>query len=124
MDEPGWKETYDIWPIPPQPGNLSRNPGLAIFLRQIAAHGRDAYYNGPMTETMVKFLDAHGGMHTVEDFRDFQPEWVEPVSTTYRGWTVYELPPHGQGIAALSMLTSWSAFPWRSTATIRWMRCR
>ena len=64
-----------------------------------------------MTETMVKFLNAHGGTHTLEDFRDFQPEWVEPVSTTYRGWTVYELPPNGQGIAALSMLNIMEHFP-------------
>ena len=111
MDQPGWKETYDIWPNAPQPGDLFRNPALANSLRQIAAKGRDAYYNGPMTETMVKFLDAHGGTHTLEDFRDFQPEWVEPVSTTYRGWTVYELPPNGQGIAALSMLNIMEHFP-------------
>jgi gamma-glutamyltranspeptidase/glutathione hydrolase len=111
MDQPGWKETYDIWPKAPQPGDLFSNPALANSLRQIAAHGRDAYYNGPMTETMVKFLNAHGGMHTLEDFRDFQPEWVEPVSTTYRGWTVYELPPNGQGIAALSMLNIMEHFP-------------
>jgi gamma-glutamyltranspeptidase / glutathione hydrolase len=111
MDQPGWKETYDIWPNAPQPGDLFRNPALANSLRQISAKGRDAYYNGPMTETMVKFLNAHGGTHTLEDFRDFQPEWVEPVSTTYRGWTVYELPPNGQGIAALSMLNIMEHFP-------------
>jgi gamma-glutamyltranspeptidase / glutathione hydrolase len=111
MDQPGWKETYDIWPKAPQPGDLFRNPALANSLRQISAKGRDAYYNGPMTETMVKFLNAHGGTHTLEDFRDFQPEWVEPVSTTYRGWTVYELPPNGQGIAALSMLNIMEHFP-------------
>jgi gamma-glutamyltranspeptidase / glutathione hydrolase len=111
MDQPGWKETYDIWLAAPQPGDLFTNPALANSLRQIAAKGRDAYYNGPMTETMVKFLDAHGGTHTLEDFRDFQPEWVEPVSTTYRGWTVYELPPNGQGIAALSMLNIMEHFP-------------
>jgi gamma-glutamyltranspeptidase/glutathione hydrolase len=111
MDQPGWKETYDIWPAAPKPGDLFKNPALADSLRQIATHGRDAYYNGPMTETMVKFLNAHGGMHTLEDFRDFQPEWVEPVSTTYRGWTVYELPPNGQGIAALSMLNIMEHFP-------------
>jgi gamma-glutamyltranspeptidase/glutathione hydrolase len=64
-----------------------------------------------MTRTMVKFLDAQGGVHTLEDFRDFQPEWVQPVSTTYRGWTVYELPPNGQGIAALSMLNIMEHFP-------------
>jgi gamma-glutamyltranspeptidase/glutathione hydrolase len=64
-----------------------------------------------MTETMVKFLRAQGGTHTLEDFKDFQPEWVEPVSTTYRGWTVYELPPNGQGVAALSMLNIMEQFP-------------
>jgi gamma-glutamyltranspeptidase/glutathione hydrolase len=111
MDQPGWKETYDIWPEAPKPGDLFTNPALANSLRQVAAKGRDAYYNGPMTETMVKFLNAHGGTHTLEDFRDFQPEWVEPVSTTYRGWTVYELPPNGQGIAALSMLNIMEHFP-------------
>jgi gamma-glutamyltranspeptidase / glutathione hydrolase len=111
LNQPGWKETYDVWPADPKPGDLFTNPALANSLRQIAAHGRDAYYNGPMTETMVKFLDAHGGTHTLEDFRDFQPEWVEPVSTTYRGWTVYELPPNGQGIAALSMLNIMEHFP-------------
>jgi gamma-glutamyltranspeptidase/glutathione hydrolase len=111
LNQPGYKETYDIWPTAPKPGDLFRNPALASSLRQIAEHGRDAFYNGPMTETMVKFLDTHGGTHTLEDFRDFQPEWVEPVSTTYRGWTVYELPPNGQGIAALSMLNIMELFP-------------
>jgi gamma-glutamyltranspeptidase / glutathione hydrolase len=111
LNQPGYKETYDIWPTAPTAGDLFRNPALASSLRQIAEHGRDAFYNGPMTETMVKFLDAHGGTHTLEDFRDFQPEWVEPVSTTYRGWTVYELPPNGQGIAALSMLNIMELFP-------------
>ncbi len=111
LNQPGYKETYDIWPTAPTPGDLFRNPALASSLRQLAEHGRDAFYNGPMTETMVKFLDAQGGTHTLEDFRDFQPEWVEPVSTTYRGWTVYELPPNGQGIAALSMLNIMEHFP-------------
>ena len=111
LDQPGYKQTYVIWPEAPKPGDLFRNPALANSLRQIAAHGRDAYYNGSMTETMVKFLNTQGGVHTLEDFRDFQPEWVEPVSTTYRGWTVYELPPNGQGIAALSMLNIMEHFP-------------
>jgi gamma-glutamyltranspeptidase / glutathione hydrolase len=111
LNQAGYKETYVIWPEAPKPGDLFRNPALANSLRQIAAHGRDAYYNGPMTETMVKFLNAQGGVHTLEDFRDFQPEWVEPVSTTYHGWTVYELPPNGQGIAALSMLNIMEHFP-------------
>jgi len=111
LNQPGYKETYDIWPSAPQPGDLFRNPALANSLRQIGDHGRDAFYNGPMTETMVKLLNDHGGLHTLEDFRDFQPEWVDPVSTIYRGWTVYELPPNGQGIAALSMINIMEHFP-------------
>ena len=111
MQQPGYKETYLPNGVAPKVGDEFRNPALANSLRLIAEHGRDAYYNGPMTETMVKFLDAHGGTHTLEDFRDFQPEWVEPISTTYRGWTVYELPPNGQGIAALSMLNIMEHFP-------------
>src|SRR6185312_14228506 len=111
INQPGYKQTYLIWPDAPKPGDLFRNPPLANSLRQIAAHGRDAFYNGPMTEKMVKFLDSQGGVHTLEDFRDFQPEWVEPISTTYRGWTVYELPPNGQGVAALSMLNIMEHFP-------------
>ncbi len=111
IDQPGYRQTYVLWPNPPQPGDLFRNPALANSLRQIAARGRDAYYNGPMTETMVNFLRSQGGLHTLEDFRDFQPEWVEPVSTTYHGWTIYELPPNGQGIAALSMLNIMEHFP-------------
>ncbi|HVW78630.1 MAG TPA: gamma-glutamyltransferase [Alloacidobacterium sp.] len=111
MQQPGYKETYLPNGVAPKVGDEFRNPALANSLRQVAAHGRDAFYNGPMTETMVKFLDAHGGTHTLEDFRDFQPEWVEPISTTYRGWTVYELPPNGQGVAALSMLNIMEHFP-------------
>ncbi len=111
MQQPGYKETYLPGGVAPQLGDLFRNPALANSLRQVAEHGRDAYYNGPMTDTMVKFLRAQGGTHTREDFADFQPEWVDPISTTYRGWTVYELPPNGQGVAALSMLNIMEQFP-------------
>ncbi len=111
MNQPGWKETYLPDGFKATVGAVFRNPALAHSLREVAAHGREAFYNGPMTETMVKFLDAQGGLHTLEDFRDFEPEWVEPVHTTYRGWTVYELPPNGQGIAALSMLNIMEHFP-------------
>jgi gamma-glutamyltranspeptidase/glutathione hydrolase len=111
MDQPGYKETYVPNGVAPKVGDLFKNPALANSLRQVAEHGRDAFYNSPMTDTMVKFLQANGGTHTREDFTDFQPEWVEPLSTTYRGWTVYELPPNGQGIAALSMLNIMEQFP-------------
>ena len=59
----------------------------------------------------MKFLQSQGGAHTLEDFAEFEPEWVEPISTTYRGWQVYELPPNGQGVAALSMLNIMENFP-------------
>lgn len=111
LNQPGYKETYVPNGFVPRPGALFKNPALANSLKAIAAGGRDAYYNGPMTQKMVDFLRAQGGLHTVEDFRDFQPEWVEPVATTYRGWKVYELPPNGQGIAALSMLNIMEHFP-------------
>lgn len=111
MDQPGYRETYLPNGVAPKVGDLFKNPALAESLRQVAAHGRDAFYNGPMTATMVNFLRAQGGTHTLEDFADFQPEWVEPISTTYHGWTVYELPPNGQGIAALSMLNIMEQYP-------------
>jgi gamma-glutamyltranspeptidase / glutathione hydrolase len=111
LQQPGYRETYLPNGVAPKVGDEFKNPALANSLRQVAAHGRDAFYNSPLTETMVNFLRAHGGTHTVEDFKDFQPEWVEPVSTTYRGWTVYELPPNGQGVAALSMLNIMEQFP-------------
>jgi gamma-glutamyltranspeptidase/glutathione hydrolase len=111
FQQPGYKETYLPNGVAPKVGDEFKNPALAHSLREVAEHGKDAYYNGPMTEIMVKFLQAQGGTHTLEDFKDFQPEWVEPVSTTYRGWTVYELPPNGQGIAALSMLNIMEQFP-------------
>jgi len=111
MQQPGYRETYLPNGVAPRVGDEFKNPALANSLRQVAEHGRDAFYNGPMTETMVKFLRSQGGTHTVEDFKEFQPEWVDPISTTYRGWTVYEIPPNGQGIAALVMLNIMEQFP-------------
>src|SRR6202046_2500050 len=111
MQQPGYKETYLPNGVAPKVGDEFKNPALANSLGQVAQHGRDAFYKGPMTGTMVKFLQAQGGTHTLEDFRDFQPEWVEPIPTTYRGSTVYELPPNGQGIAALTMLNIMELFP-------------
>jgi gamma-glutamyltranspeptidase/glutathione hydrolase len=111
LEQPGYKQTYLPGGEAPGLGDVFKNPALGESLRQVAAHGRDAFYNGSMTADMVKFLRAQGGTHAVEDFADFQPEWVEPISTTYRGWTVYELPPNGQGIAALAMLNIMEQFP-------------
>ncbi len=111
LNQPGYQETYMPGGVPPQVGDIFKNPALSESLLQIAAHGRDAFYNGKLTDAMVKFLRSQGGTHTVEDFADFEPEWVDPISTTYHGWTVSELPPNGQGIAALSMLNIMENFP-------------
>jgi len=111
FQQPGYKETYLAAGERPQAGDIFRNPALAASLRRIAAQGRDGFYKGELAERMVQFLRAQGGAHAPEDFAEFQPEWVEPISTTYRGWTVYELPPNGQGIAALSMLNIMERFP-------------
>jgi gamma-glutamyltranspeptidase / glutathione hydrolase len=111
LRQPGYRETYMPDGKRPAVGDVFKNPALAESLRMIAAHGRDGYYKGQMAENLVKFLRAQGGAHTVEDFAEFEPEWVEPISTTYRGWQVYELPPNGQGVAALSMLNIMENFP-------------
>jgi gamma-glutamyltranspeptidase/glutathione hydrolase len=111
LKQPGYAETYLPGGTAPGLGDVFKNPALSESLRQVAAHGRDAFYNGKLTEVMVKFLQEQGGTHTVEDFKTFQPEWVEPISTTYHGWKVYELPPNGQGVAALSMLNIMEHFP-------------
>lgn len=111
MKQPGYKETYTTAGEKPAYGDTFKNPGLANSLRLIAAKGRDGFYKGKLADTMVSFLQQQGGAHALEDFADFQPEWVEPISTTYRGWKVYELPPNGQGLAALSMLNIMEHFP-------------
>jgi gamma-glutamyltranspeptidase / glutathione hydrolase len=112
LNQPGWKDTYMPGGIAPKLGDIFKNPALANSLREIAADGRDGYYNSEkLTDAMVAFLQAQGGAHTRADFADYQPEWAEPISTTYRGWTVSELPPNGQGIAALSMLNIMENFP-------------
>ena len=88
----------------PKTGEIFRNPELAWSLKQIAAHGRKAFYEGAIAERLLARSEELGGTLTAEDLARYSGEWVEPISTTYRGWTVYELPPNGQGIAALMML--------------------
>ena len=95
----------------PQAGELFRNPELAQTYRQIAAGGAAAFYKGAVAAKLLSSSKTHGGTMTAADLADFDSEWVEPISTTYRGWTVYELPPNGQGIAALEMLNIMETFP-------------
>ncbi|MFN9971209.1 MAG: gamma-glutamyltransferase, partial [Phycisphaerae bacterium] len=79
-------------------------PNLARTLTTIAKHGRDGYYKGEVAATIASFLQAHGGAMTAEDLAAHAGEWVEPVSANYRGYDVWEIPPNGQGIAALQIL--------------------
>ena len=95
----------------PLPGELFQNTDLAWSLKQIARHGRNAFYDGEITKRILKRSGELGGSLTAEDFAKYSAEWVEPISTTYRGWTIYELPPNGQGIAALAMLNLMENFP-------------
>jgi gamma-glutamyltranspeptidase/glutathione hydrolase len=94
----------------PLPGEVFKNPALARSLRQIAAGGRDAYYRGPIAEQIVALSDKVGGLFTLKDFADHTSTWVDPVSTTYRGYEVWEIPPPGQGIATLQMLNLLEGF--------------
>jgi gamma-glutamyltranspeptidase/glutathione hydrolase len=102
--DPGAAATYLPGGAAPVAGTIFRNPDVARSLRLVAEHGRDAFYRGPIGDAIVSFSQAQGGTLTAADLASFEPEWVEPISTTYRGWTVYELPPNTQGIAALMML--------------------
>ena len=95
----------------PKMGEVFRNADLAWSLQQIAEHGRDAYYKGEISKRVLETITRHGGVMTAQDMAEFSAEWVEPISTTYRDWTEYELPPNGQGLAALMMLNLMETFP-------------
>ena len=88
----------------PHPGQMFPNRDLARTLRLIAKEGVGAFYGGEVCEKIVAFSNAHGGLLSKKDFQDHTTTWVEPISTDYRGYTVYELPPNGQGVTALQML--------------------
>ena len=96
---------------PPNVGEVWRNPEYGRALELIAAEGRDAFYKGEIAKSLLKTSDRLGGVMSADDLASFEAEWVEPISTTYRGWTVYELPPNGQGMAALEMLNIMERFP-------------
>src|SRR5439155_6782978 len=84
---------------------------LAHSLQLIAEHGAAGFYTGPTAQAILDIEREKGGTMTAADLAEFTPEWVDPISTTYRGWTVYELPPNTQGIAALLMLNLMEQFP-------------
>lgn len=88
----------------PEFGEIFRNPDVADFFDLLARDGAKAFYQGEIAEWIVKFSQANGGRLSIRDFRDHSANWVEPVSSNYRGYDVWELPPNGQGIAALQIL--------------------
>lgn len=95
----------------PRAGEVWRNPDLAGTLRRIASEGRAGFYEGPTAEAILAVSREQGGTMAAADLAEFRAEWVEPVSTTYRGWRVWEIPPNTQGIAALMMLNLMERFP-------------
>jgi gamma-glutamyltranspeptidase/glutathione hydrolase len=95
----------------PRAGDVFRNPALAGSLRRVAEHGPAGFYEGQTAAAILAISDEKGGKMSADDLKAFTPEWVLPISTTYRGWTVYELPPNTQGIAALMMLNLMETFP-------------
>ena len=101
---PGFLETYFPNGNGPQTGDIFRNPMLGRTLQKIADKGRDEFYRGSIARTIGDYMQRHGGFLTYEDVAAHRSEWVDPVSTNYRGYDVWELPPNGQGIAALQML--------------------
>ncbi|MEM8522448.1 gamma-glutamyltransferase [Flavobacterium sp. PL12] len=101
---PNVKETYTVDGKLPRKGDIIKNPFLANTYKKIAAGGRDAFYKGDIARESAKFIQEQGGFLAYEDFAAHKSDWIEPVSTNYRGYDVWELPPNGQGIATLQML--------------------
>lgn len=110
-DQTGFRETYLPNGHAPKTGEIFRNPEIARSLEEVGRQGRDAFYRGRIAQSILKLSESKGGTMSAADLAEFKPEWVDPISTTYRGWTVYELPPNGQGIAALEMLNLMEQFP-------------
>ena len=109
-DKPGFATVFMPGGRAPREGELFKNPALAKTLRLLAAKGRDAYYKGPIAEAIVRFSKANGGFFAPEDFARHTSTWDTPISTSYRGVDVWELPPPGQGLAALELLNLLETF--------------
>jgi gamma-glutamyltranspeptidase/glutathione hydrolase len=88
----------------PEAGSIHRQPDLARSLRRIASEGRDGFYLGEIAEEIIRFSDSHDGLMTLDDLANHSSEWVEPISSNYRGYEVFEIPPNGQGITTLMAL--------------------
>jgi gamma-glutamyltranspeptidase/glutathione hydrolase len=113
-DKPGFAAVFMPGGRAPREGERFRNPALGRTLRLLADKGRDAYYQGPIADALVKYSEANGGFFAREDFARHHSTWDEPISTDYRGYTVWELPPNSQGLAALQMLNLLEPFDLRA----------
>lgn len=111
--QPGFMETFTRNGRAPVEGELWKNPDLAQSYERIAKEGRAGFYKGEVAERMARFVQEHGGYLTVEDLASHRGEWVEPVSTNYRGVDVWQLPPNGQGLAVLQILNIMEGYPVR-----------
>lgn len=112
--KPGFAEVFMPGGRTPAEGEVFRNPALARTLSRVAEKGRKGYYEGPVADAIVRYSKQHGGFFSLADFSGHRSEWVDPVSTNYRGFDVWELPPPGQGIAALQMLNMLETFDLKS----------
>lgn len=113
-DFPGFLEQFTLHGNPPGKGHLWRNRNLADTYDAIAAGGRDAFYTGRIPQTIEQYVASQGGFLAAADFANHRGEWVEPVSTNYRGVDVWEIPPNGQGLAALQILNILEGFDLRA----------
>ncbi|HLO41330.1 MAG TPA: gamma-glutamyltransferase [Phycisphaerales bacterium] len=104
MEYPNFQSQFTVEGRAPRAGEVWKNPNLAATLTAIAQGGRDAFYKGEIPATIERFIREQGGVLAASDFASHQGEWVEPVSANYRGYDVWEIPPNGQGIAALQIL--------------------
>jgi gamma-glutamyltranspeptidase / glutathione hydrolase len=106
-----WRSLFLPGGNAPKTGQVFRNPDLAKALQLVAQGGADAFYRGPIAKAILETSQILEGSLQATDLSEFQSEWVDPISTDYRGWKVYELPPNGQGMAALEMLNVMEQFP-------------
>ncbi|MGE5194171.1 MAG: gamma-glutamyltransferase family protein, partial [Deltaproteobacteria bacterium] len=111
---PASARTYLIDGRAPEVGEVFKNPNLARSYRLIAQQGRDAFYMGEIARRIVEFSEKNGGHFSLKDFAEHRSDWIDPVSTNYRGYDVWELPPNGQGIAVLEMLNLLEAYDLKS----------
>ena len=107
---PGFSATYLPNGRPPKKGDVFKNPALSNTYEMIAKGGRDAFYKGDIARTIDNFMKKHGGFLSYQDLASHTSNWVEPISTNYRGYDIWELPPNGQGTAVLQMLNILEGF--------------